>query len=269
MRSTLALLAAALFAPAVGALSPPFPSLITPESPVALEIVHVDLSVSNCDYVRGVELIEGGLRILVRSDDRNPISCDEFLISRVALGAFAPGSYRVEARRSFATGAPTEEMELARFVVAPGPASNVPNDDFPREDLSGVWTSPTQPSTGLFLVHSLGGLTNSPVGLRRAELLTGFWAVFESSGAPTWYLLEMERSLATGRFFEGTVVRYVASGSDTARIVTPSVVGSVSFEPTTTRRRMRINLGAQALDFDIQPLRWSRAAWPGRAPADF
>jgi len=269
MRVTLAFVAVMLFAPAAAGLSPPFASAITPSSPVALEIVHLDLPVSNCDSIRGVELIDGGLRVLVRYDDRNPIVCDELLISRVALGAFPPGTYRVEVRRTYVTGAPTVQEELASFVVLPGPASTVPNDDFPREDLSGVWTSPTQPSTGLFLVHSLGDLRASPVGMRRAELLTGFWAVFDESGSPTWYLLEMERSFATGRFFEGTVVRYVATGSGASRVVTPSVVGTVSFEPTTTRRRMRINLGAQALDFDIQPLRWNRAAWPGAAPADF
>ena len=261
----LALLASSL--PAM-AQQPPLP--VIPASPVALEVVHIDVPTSNCDQIRGVDLIEGGLRVQKRTDDRNPFVCDSFGTDRIALGAFAPGTYRVELRQTYATGAAAVLRELTQFVVLPGTSSQILNDFQPRVDYSGVWTSPTEPSTGLFLVHSFGALASEPLGLRPVELLTGFWAVFDSSGAPTWYLLAMEKSFATVGRFVGTAVRYTASGSGTSRVVVPSTAGTVTFDPTqTTGNTVRVNVSGQEFVFDIERFRWTRAAWPGPAPFDF
>lgn len=236
---------------------------IVPASPVALEPVHLDLSVNNCDDIRGVELIEGGLRVLVRFDDRNGFICDSLTETRITLGAFAPGNYRVEKHTTFTSGAAPDTRLLAQFVVPP--AATGFGYGFPREDLSGVWVTATEPSTGLFLVHSFEP-PHDTFGAHQS--LTGFWFIYEPNGTPSWYVIAVDNPTGSTNY-EGSVLKFTATGTGSTRTVTPTVVGPARIDVFSAFTRVRATVDGRQFDFQIERFRWTRAAWPGTAPTDF
>ena len=226
---------------------------LDPSDPVALELVHLRIQRDTCEAILGVEPMNGGLRVRVRFNDDNPSVCDADEVVRITLGGFTPGSYRVEVLQSFSSGRPPVVSGTAQFVVQPGPASTVLNDDVPTEDLSGIWVSETEPWTGMFIVNSMAAPAEGEP-LRRAATI--FWFDYDPSGAPTWYVLLNNGS-------QGNVTRYTATGTGSARVVTPTTVGTItSISGWFGPRRVRLTVDGRERDFVIDRFRWTRPAWP-------
>jgi hypothetical protein len=249
------LVAALALAPAAMAR----PLAIAPANPTALEFVHLRTTLSNCEQVLGVEPTNGGLRVVIRVRGSGA-TCGSTAPLDLTLGAFPPGTYRLQTRLvgdDFSP--PFDEPDTITFTVSTGPSSTAPGDDLPSIDLSGVWTTPSEPYTGFFFIEA-GALDAQ--GRRRGSF-TGIW--YDYSGAQaTWTLLLS--GLGTSQIF-----RPIPTGTGANRTVTFAPVGTARI---VSRAGMggpeswylRGTIDGRDFDYPLERFRWTRAAWPGRAP---
>lgn len=229
---------------------------VTPTAPVALEFVHATIGLSSCERVAGVEPTEGGFQIRIDSELPGP-ACDALGTRDLTLGAFPPGTYAITTIVSFPGRPPTVEDGSATITVTASVASTFPGDDLPRVDLSGIWTTPSEPYTGFAFIQSEA----PPVNGFHSSTITGIWYDFRESGELGWTLLLFD---STG----GRIVRPVATGQGATRTIAQPVVGTASLAlAPNDGLRLRGTIDGRAFDLPLERFRWTRAAWPARAPA--
>lgn len=175
---------------------------VSPANPVALELVHVETSVNGCERVRGVEAVDGGFRVNIQTPTTG-LPCDDLYVTTLTLGAFPPGTYRLTTRVTCNDCSPPvfDEPQVTTITVTPAAASSTPGDDIPSVDLSGIWTTASEPFTGFAFIASGGVDTQG----RRTGGITGLW--YDYSGTqPTWTVLLLNNS-------SGPIVRAVPTGT--------------------------------------------------------
>lgn len=241
------------------------PYSVSPSNPVALELVHLQASLNSCERLRGVEAADGGFRIDIQAL-ASGLPCDDLGTQTFTLGAFPPGTYRITTRITCNDCSPPvfDEPGATTITVSPAPASNSPGGDRPDEDLSGIWTAASEPYTGFAFIAS-GGVDAQG---RRTGGITGLW--YDYSGTqPTWTVL----LLAGGGEFGGTgqIVRAVPTGTGASRTVAFVPVGTATLSSgimTNLERPRRLtgSIDGRAFDLMLERFRWTRSAWPARAP---
>lgn len=230
---------------------------ISPTAPVALEFVHATVSLSSCERVAGVEPTEGGFQVLIDSELPGP-RCDALGSRDLTLGAFPPGTYAITTIVRFPGRPPTIEDGSATITVSASVASTFPGDDLPRVDLSGIWTTPSEPYTGFAFIES----ETPPVNGFHSSTITGIWYDFRENGQQAWTLLLFD---STG----GRIVRPLATGSGATRTIAQPVVGTATLAIAPNNGlRLRGTIDGRAFDLPLERFRWTRAAWPARAPTE-
>ena len=256
MFRSLAFAALAVFATSAGARN----YTVSPATPTAMEFVQLRSFIGGCERLRGVEVVDGGFRINIEALTTG-LTCDEVLPLTLTLGAFAPGFYRVTTRISCNICSPPvfDEPQQSSFTVSAGVASTVAGDDRPQSELSGIWTSPSEPFTGFAFIHSDGvGATG------RSARVTGLWYDYGATGQVAWTLLLLD---GTPFRLTGQVVRALPTGTGTSRTIVLSPVGNATLVLAPSGGyRLSGNVEQRVFDFPIERFRWVRAAWPGRAP---
>lgn len=225
----------------------------TPADPVALEPITLSFErIISCEKVLGVVPVNGGFRVELEFRDG---FCDDPGQDEFVLGAFAPGTYRVELARPAGQGGGI--VDAATITV--GPASVQRDTERSRNDWSGLWFSATDaPSTGMQVVHT----RVSPTSL--ATSLTAFLYTYDSSGAPAWYVIVAQET-GVSRVFRGDVLRF-ARGSAPATGVANQMVGNAVITFGTLEDNARLAGSIQGAGFEarMERLRWVRPAWPGQ-----
>lgn len=244
-------------------LSPRFLSVF-PAQPVALEPVHVSLSIiDTCEFVTGVVPTAGGFDVLVRQEFANPASCDSLIEAEVTLGSLAPGHYRLRAvPAADPSQAPLSTLE---FDVSPQPPTALLRDYVP--DYSGIWNSPDQePYTAIDFINSFDqtGPTTARSGL------SGLWYTYDATGRPIWYFIEANNQGAGfGRLFVGGVFEYRPADPSLpafARTIAGTRVGDIQirFGYLDTPAQVTATINGVPREFRLQRFRWLRWAWPPR-----
>jgi hypothetical protein len=256
VRIPIVIVALALCAPTAGARQ----YSVSPANPTALELVHLQANINGCERIRGVEATNGGFRINIDARDVGT-PCDDLGVTSFTLGAFPPGTYSLSTRVTCNDCSPPvfDEPPVTTVTVSPAPAPNNPLLDSPVVDLSGIWTARGEPYTGFAFIAS-GGVDaqgNLTTGL------TGLW--YDYSGAqPTWTILLLGGS-------SGQIVRAVPTGTGANRTVELVPVGTATLSDNVmtsleTPRRLTGTIDGRAFDLTLDRFRWTRAAWPARAP---
>lgn len=236
---------------------------VYPANPTAMEFVQLRSDFGGeCSRLRNVEPITGGFRVNITLLGLG-LRCDEIIPNGLnfTLGAFAPGTYRVVTRINCNDCSPAifDDPEVTTFTVSPGVASNVAGDDYTQLDLSGIWTTPSEAFTGFAFIHS-DGLGESG----RTARVTGLWYDYGGNGQTTWSLLLLD---GTPNRMTGRVMRAVPNGSGASRTIGLSPIGDATLVRTgTDAYRLGGVVDARGFDFPIERFRWTRAAWPSRAP---
>lgn len=236
---------------------------VFPANPTAMEYVRLRTSViAECERLRSVEPVTGGFRVNITLLSLG-LRCDTVIADGLdfTLGAFAPGTYRVTTRYNCIDCSPPtwDDPEVTTFTVSPGVASPVPGDDYTQLDLSGIWTTPREAFTGFAFIHSDGLGANG-----RTARVTGLWYDYGAGGQTTWSLLLLD---GTPNRLAGRVMRAVPSGTGAARTITLSVIGEAELVRTgTDAYTLDGVVNERGFNFPIERFRWTRAAWPSRAP---
>ncbi|HET7843528.1 MAG TPA: hypothetical protein VFL14_05215 [Xanthomonadales bacterium] len=233
---------------------------VSPASPVALELVHLQAILNGCERLRGVEPIDGGFRVNIQARTTG-MQCDDLTPFSFTLGAFPPGTYRITTRITCNDCSPPvfDEPPDTTITVAPAPASSAPLDDIPVQDLSGVWTAASEPYTGFTFIASAGLDAQG----RRNGRITGLW--YDYSGTqPTWSVILLDGPT-------GPIMRAVPSGTGANRTVTFVPVGTATLasnamRPLATPWRLTGTIDGRPFDLMLERFRWTRYAWPARAP---
>lgn len=234
---------------------------ISPANPTAMEFVHLRTSINGeCETVQGIDTVEGGFRVVFKLTELG-IRCDTIEELDITLGAFPPGTYRISTRVNCISCSPPffDEPQTLTFTVAPGVASAIPGDDRPQSDLSGLWTTPNDAFTGFAFVHS-GGIGAQG---RRNSRVTGLW--YDYSGTqPTWSLLLLDDGA-------GQVVRAAPTGSGASRTIALVPIGTATLTrgpASNPNHPLRLvgTIDGRSFDLPLERFRWTRAAWPARAP---
>lgn len=236
---------------------------VLPANPTAMEFVELrsDLG-GECERLRNVEPVAGGFRVNITLLSLG-LRCDEILPGALdfTLGAFAPGTYRVTTRINCIDCSPPtfDEPTFTTFTVSPGVASPVAGDDYTQVDLSGIWTTPSQAFTGFAFVHSDGLGANG-----RTARVTGLWYDYGSAGQPTWSLLLLD---GTPFRLAGQVVRAVPTGTGANRTIALTTIGSATLAlDAAGSYRLQGSVDQRGFDLTLERFRWTRSAWPSRAP---
>jgi hypothetical protein len=239
---------------------------IEPLEPVALEPVeaHFELE-SGCEWISGFRVIEGGFRIeLARDESIDPFVCDGIVLGSVTIGAFPPGSYRVE------LASPEDEggavLGTAEFHVRPG------FPDFPASkpaalpDQSGFWTSPNEePRTGISIIQSR--IPGVPGVTPPIDAIAGIWYRYNDDGSPAWLWVDATSSGIGSSSYTGTVTRYDVTNVGAPpwqRVVAGTSVGTiaVSFGGLDQPAHVTAVIDGETIEFSLQRFRWLRSAWP-------
>ena len=252
MLRCLSLVALALFAMQASART----YSVSPANPVALELVHLQVGLNSCEGVRGVEAIDGGFRINIQTPTTG-LPCDDLGFTSFTLGAFPPGTYRLTTRITCIDCTPSvfDEPGVTTFTVTAATASTAPFDDRPSVDLSGIWTTPSEPFTGFTFMQARGFDAQG----RPDSSLTGIW--YDYSGTqPTWTLLLSGQG-------SSQVFRAVPSGTGTNRTIALVAVGTariVSRAPMGGFENWHLvgTIDGREFDYPLERFRWTRAAWP-------
>lgn len=167
------------------------PQVVPPE-PVALERVHLRLTIDDCVFDKetvGVELRERTLRVHHRSRQCLVPGASEVI--DVLLGALPAGDYAAELVDD-ASGVASEHVA---FRVSPIVRTlQFPGTPFPLADYSGLWGAPTEPGWGLSLHQGA------------YSTLFGALLVFDRLNQPQWYTLQAGGWISATRW-TGPLVR--------------------------------------------------------------
>lgn len=192
---------------------------IVPAEPVALERLHLRLTVDDCVFDKdtvGVELRERTLRVHHRS--RQCIVPGAPEVVDILLGALPAGDYAAELVDD-ASGAASERIA---FRVSPiARTLQFPGTPFPVADYSGLWAASAEPGWGLSLHQGA------------YSTLFGALLVFNRVNQPQWYTLQAGRWITATRW-TGSLVRSEGSPWSSAVYVPEAthylVVGSASLD---------------------------------------
>lgn len=192
---------------------------IVPSEPIALERLHLRLTVDDCVFDKdtvAVELRERTLRVHHRARQCLIPGAPE--VVDILLGALPAGDYQAELVED-TSGATSERIafrvnEIARTLQFPA----IPT---PLADYAGLWGSPTEPGWGLSLHQGV------------FSRLFGALLVFDRVNQPQWYTLQAGRWITATRW-SGSLVRSEGSPWSSA-VYAPDathylVVGSASLD---------------------------------------
>ena len=150
---------------------------IVPRVPLPFEQVNVRMSVDDCAFDEssvGVTQELGTVR--VRYGLINCLLAGKPKIVDIGLGAYPPGSVRVEIFSSPGSSIPDEKLA---FDIAALPQIQIfPQPPRPLTDYSGLWWTAGEAGRGLS-VHQL------PL-----HTLAAAWFVHDASGQPVWFTLQ-------------------------------------------------------------------------------
>lgn len=167
-------------------------SQIVPPEPVALERVHLRLTIDDCVFDKetvGVELYERTLRVHHRPRQCLVPGAPE--VVDVLLGALPAGDYAAE----LVDDASGVTSGYVAFRVSPVFRTlQFPSTPFPLADYSGLWGAPTEPGWGLSLHQGA------------YSTLFGALLVFDRLHQPQWYTLQAGRWTSATRW-TGPLVR--------------------------------------------------------------
>jgi len=199
------------------------PQIVPPE-PVALERLHLRLTIDDCVFDKDsvlVELHERTLRVHHRSRQCLVPGAPE--VVDILLGALPAGDYAAELVDD-ASGATSERIAFRVNAIAR--TLQFPPTPFPLADHSGIWGSPAEPGWGL--------------SLHQGAFSTVFGAmlVFDRVNQPQWYTLQAGRWTTATRW-TGSLVR--SEGSPWSSAV---------YAPDTTRYEV---VGSATLEFRMAP----------------
>ena len=192
---------------------------IVPSEPVALERLHLRLTVDDCVFDKAtviVELRERTLRVHHRSRQCLIPGAPE--VVDILLGALPAGDYEAELIDDV-SGATGERLP---FRVSPiARTLEFPPTPFPIADHSGLWGTPAEPGWGLSLHQGA------------YSTLFGALLVFDRVNQPQWYTLQAGGWVTATRW-SGSLVRSEGSPWSSA-VYTPDathylVVGSASLD---------------------------------------
>lgn len=192
---------------------------IVPPKPVALERLHLRLTVDDCVFDKdtvAVELRERTLR--VHHLARQCLIPGAPEVVDILLGALPAGDYQAELVED-ASGAASERIA---FRVSPiARTLEFPGTPFPIADHSGLWGTPAEPGWGLSLHQGV------------YSTLFGALLVFDRVNQPQWYTLQAGRWITPTRW-SGSLVRSEGSPWSSA-VYAPDathylVVGSASLD---------------------------------------
>lgn len=239
---------------------------IAPANPTALEFVQVTVDViASCEDVRfrGFGAGDGNQGTITLFVDRfaGGVQCDDGDRFTLTLGAFPPGTYRLQTVVGNTVSPPVVDGQLD-FVVTPGTTTAIPRDR-PQEDLSGVWVTAAEPFTGFTFINS-GAFVQFPDGVGRANRVTGLWYDY-SGGTPTWTTLLLD-SVNNPDIYSGQVTRAVPAGVGPERTVTFTAVGTATLRRNGTGWRIDGSIDGRTFNFPLERFRHTRVAWPALAP---
>jgi hypothetical protein len=192
---------------------------IVPPEPVALERLHLRLTIDDCVFDKDavhVELHERTLRVHHRSRQCLVPGAPE--VVDILLGALPAGDYAAELVDD-ASGVSSERIAFRVNAIAG--TLQFPAIPVPLADHSGIWGSPAEPGWGLSLHQGA------------FSTLFGALLVFDRVSQPQWYTLQAGRWITTTRW-TGSLVRSEGSPWSSAVYVpdaTPyEVVGSATLD---------------------------------------
>lgn len=240
---------------------------ILPTNPTALEYVQVYVNViASCEDVRfeGFSAGNGNQGTITLFVDRiaSGLQCDDVDSFSFTLGAFPPGTYRLQTVVA-GSGLPRTVDGEVDFTVTPGTTTAIRRDR-PQEDVSGVWTSVAEPFTGFTFINS-GAFLQAPDGVARANRVTGLW--YDYSGTtPTWTTLLLD-SVGNPNIYSGQVTRAVPTGVGPERTVAFTTVGTATLRRSSpTTWRIDGTIDGRTFNLPLERFRYTRAAWPLLAP---
>jgi hypothetical protein len=224
---------------------------------------HFDIS-HTCEWVTGFRAIEGGFRIELASDlISSPFSCDGILQTSVTIGAFPPGSYRVELARPQNEGGTV--MATREFQVLPDIPAYPASRPTPLPDYSGFYLSPEEPRTGMTIIQAR--IPEVPGVTPPTESIAGIWYRYNDDGTPAWLWVDATAGLNFFNTYTGTVTRF-----DTTNVSAPAwqrqVAGTpvgtitINFQGLDQPARVSAVINGETIEISLQRFRWLRSAWP-------